>query len=323
MRLQVIGLDVGRGCTKGYTSYREQVSECCFKSMRSGGRNIEFKKFDDFEDPIYISYNERDHFVGELAEKEGNTLVQNLEDDKTTTTVDILIAAALSKIAVSDKVAITLGVPHKCYTQKHLKAIKAAYKGKTYKVRDYITGAFKEVTVVDIAIFKEADAALLWHTEHAYELSTNDVAMVNVGYRTTELSYYDNIDGELVYNNKKSDTLELGNITALEDVNSVISSTRKHYEIDSSSRYDKEKKHAYEDLKDAIQSSVEAKWINLNEVDIFAAGGTAKRLDLDYKLVEDSQMATAKGLYAVGVELFEYLDLNDIEEEMFEEVEVI
>lgn len=316
MEIQAIGADIGRGCTKGYTEYRGRAYDCCFGSVRSAGREIEFSKYDNMSDPIYIGYNDRDYFVGELAEKEGDTTIQNLEDDKTLTTVDILLATLLSKIAISDRVVVALGVPHKCYTKKNLTAIEAKYKGKTYKVRDHITASFKEVTIVGITIFREADAALLWHVANHYELGTNDVAMVNVGFRTTELSYYDNIDGELIYNDKRSDTLERGNLTALEQVAKAVKTKRSLHEIDNSSRYDKAKQVAYEDLQDYIQSMIESKWINLDEVDVFSAGGTSLHLNLKYNAVQDAQMATAKGLFEVAKETFEdFMSEADLEDE--------
>lgn len=326
MEVQAIGADIGRGCTKGYTEYRGRAYQCCFSSVRSAGRDIEFSKYDEFEDPIYIGCENRNFFVGELAIKEGETPIQNLEDDKTTTTVDILLAALLSKTAISDRVVIALGVPHSCYTKKNLNAIEAKYKGKTYKVRDHITGSFKEVTVVGITIFKEADAALLWHVAHNYEIGTNDVAIANIGFRTTELSYYDNIDGDLVYNDKKSDSLESGNLKALNQVATASNTRRELHEIDNSSRYDEYKAVAYEDLRDFVQSKIESKFINLTEVDVFIAGGTSLHLDFKYPSIEDPQMATSKGLFEVAKETFDDLlrgiQINLSLEDLVEEEEV-
>lgn len=40
----------------------------------------------------------------------------------------------------------------------------------------------------------------------------------------------------------------------------------------------------------------------MNEMDIYIAGGTALKMNFDeeFKVLEDSQMATAKGLYEVA-----------------------
>ena len=48
---QIIGADIGRGYVKGYTVYNGEARECCFKSIVSLGREIEF---DDYKEPIYL-----------------------------------------------------------------------------------------------------------------------------------------------------------------------------------------------------------------------------------------------------------------------------
>lgn len=153
-------------------------------------------------------------------------------------------------------------------------------------------------------IFREADAALMWHVRQYPTLANGAVAMVNVGFRTTELCYYDK---GLKYNDKKSNTIELGNKTALEYVERELSSAgikRSLAEIDSSEDYNDYKEIGYEMLSEGIANRIEGSWINLNEVAICACGGTSLKLNLEYETIEDPQMATSKGLFLVAQKKF-------------------
>ena len=73
-------------------------------------------------------------------------------------------------------------------------------------------------------------------------------------------------------------------------------------EIDSSDSYDYLKQRGYEAISEQIGQEIEASWKNLNEMDVYIAGGTALNMTFDdnFKILEDSQMATAKGLYKVA-----------------------
>lgn len=299
---QVIGLDVGRGYVKGYTEWNENSKEYIFKSIVSLGRNMDFS---NFEEPIYLEVDKEDFFVGVLAEVEGDNPIQNLKDDKTTPTVEKLICAALNELALTDNVNIMLGVPNKLFKKSILAEIETKYKGKEFKIKDKIKGSYKNVTINNISIFREANAALLWHVrkQNAFK---NSLAMVTIGFRTTEFSFY---DSNLKFNDKLSDTKELGNKTALEFVQRKLKEEgimKTLPEIDSSDRYDKLKEIAYRNLSESICQEIESKWTNLSEIDVFIAGGTALNLDIkDYSVVDDAQMITAKGLWLVGKQKFE------------------
>lgn len=299
--IQFIGLDVGRGYLKGYTEYDGKPNSCLFKSVTALGRMMDFK---DYEDPIFLEVDKDEYFVGILAEKEGHNPIQNLKDDKTTPTVQRLINAALNKLAVCDNVKIMLGVPNKLFKKSELQKIKQTYKDKVVNIKDKISNTYKRVKIDDIEIYREGDAALLWHMQN-YNMNSNDVGMVTIGFRTTEFSYYDK---GLMFNNLKSSTEELGNKDALEYIQKRISTDnimRKLHEIDSSDRYDDLKEIAYRDLTESVEQQIESKWTNLNELDVFIAGGTALNMNFTtYPVVEDSQMITAKGLWLVALSRF-------------------
>ena len=128
--------------------------------------------------------------------------------------------------------------------------------------------------------------------------------MVTVGFRTLELAYY---DVNFIYNDKKSKTKELGNKDALEYVQRKLDNDkgimRELYEIDSSNNYDDYKKAAYDNLSERIDVEIENAWLNLDEMEIKIGGGTALNLEnLSFEVIEDSQMATAKGLWFLAEE---------------------
>lgn len=299
--IQYVGIDAGRGYVKGYSEHKGRSYSCMFKSLFSIGKNIDLSEYDE---KIYLDIDGESFFFGSLAEKEGHVKTNNFQDDKTKYTAELMIKAALSQLAVEDYVKVNLGVPYKTYRKSELEKIKNHYKGMTFDVTDKITGEHKKITIVDISIFREADAALLWQVKGNDDFKNVPVALASVGFRTTELAYFDK---GLKFNDNKSTTLELGNMTALEYVEDRLNDkTTKHTlsEIDSSNDYNQYKRTAYKILSTKIETEIERAWINLNEIAVFVAGGTALHLDINHALVDDPQMATAKGLWYVSKRIF-------------------
>lgn len=298
---QIIGLDIGRGYVKGYTEYNGNSNQCIFKSIVGLGRQMDTSKF---KDPIYIEFQEGEYFIGDLAEREGDSPIHNLRDDKTTPVVKKLIAAALEQLAISDKVRIMLGVPNKMFKKVERENIQRAYKCKRFSVKNRLTGATKTITVENIDIFREGDAALLWYTKDR-EILEKPFGMVTAGFRTLELAYYDE---DFMFNDKHSKTIELGNKDALEYIQRKLDNDkgimRTVSEIDSSNNYDDYKRTAYENLAERIDVEIESAWVNLDEMEIKIAGGTSLHLnDLRFEVIEDAQMATAKGLFYVAQQI--------------------
>ncbi|WP_243447728.1 ParM/StbA family protein [Clostridium tetani] len=296
--VQAIGLDIGRGYTKAYSEINNLKKTCLFKSVVGIGRTIDF---DIYDKPIYIEVNNEAYFASILAEKEGFTPTRNSKDSKTTTTVEKLIYAALNEVAVYDKVKIMLGVPYKRFRKSELNDIAEKYKGKKVQIKDKINGGYKDIEIVNISIFREGDAALMWEIRNN-EKNDKPVGIATIGFRTTELSYFDK---GLKFNDRRSKTIELGNKSALEFIQKELEKNniiKEVNEIDGSNDYDKLKEIAYRNLSERISQEIEDTWINLNEMDIYIAGGTSlnMKFDEEFKLVEDPQMATAKGLYLVG-----------------------
>lgn len=299
--VQIIGLDIGRGYVKGYTEINEEKKECLFKSVIGEGRNIEFSLY---KNPIMIQFENEDWFVGLLAEKESQTVIRNSKDSKTTHTVKVLMAAALNELAIEDNVKIMLGVPYKSFRRSVLNDVIEEYKGSVIEVKDKINGGTKKVKILDINIYREGDAALYWELRDK-EIN-KAVGLVSVGFRTTELSFFEK---DLIFNDKKSDTIEFGNRSVMNNVkdklleNGIIKDIN---EIDTSNDYDEMKEKAYSIATENVEQQIEDKWINLDEMDIYIAGGTSLNMDFDkrFKRVKDAQSATAKGLWLVGNKKF-------------------
>lgn len=299
---QIIGLDIGRGYSKGYSEINGLVKECMFKSIIGEGRALNFA---DYESPIMINFKNEDWFIGLLAEQESQTPIRNSKDSKTTETVQTLIAAALSQLAVEEEVKIVLGVPYKSFRKFVLEEVVETYKGKEIKVKDKINGGTKEIKIVDIMIFRESDAALYWQVRDNKN-NNKPVGLVSIGFRTTEMSYFDK---GLKFNDRKSDTIEFGNRSVMNNVKDKLLNMniiKDVNEIDTSNDYEDLKKKAYKIASENIEQQIEDKWINLGEMDIYIAGGTALNMSFDsrFKVLADAQMATAKGLWLIGTRTF-------------------
>ncbi|MPQ42853.1 ParM/StbA family protein [Clostridium tarantellae] len=301
-QVQIIGLDIGRGYVKGYSEINGLTKECLFKSVVGEGRNLDFS---NYEKPMMINYKEEDWFIGLLAEKESQTLIRNSKDSKVSETVEMLMAAALCELAVEDEVKIMLGVPYKSFRKSVLAEIIESYKGKIIKVKDKINGGIKAITIKDISIFREGDSALYWQVRNN---NSNDkpIGLVSVGFRTTELSYFEK---GLKFSDKKSETLEFGNRSVMSNIKDKLLEKdiiKDLNEIDTSDDYNDLKEKAYKIATENIEQNIEDKWVNLDEMDIYIAGGTSLNMKFDsrFKRVDDAQMATAKGLWLVGTRTF-------------------
>ena len=297
---QIIGLDIGRGYVKAYSNYNNNVKECIFKSIVGSGRDG--LDYSNYEDPIYIDYDGKKLFAGQFAEMEGHLAISNSKDSKTSVVVEDLMAVALSKVAVTKDVKIMMGVPYKIFNKATLDEVTKKYKGKVFKVEDKINGGVKEIRVVQIGIFREADSALI-HALNGLPNMEKPVGLVSVGFRSTELAYYNK---GFKFNDRYSTTLELGNRNVLKHVSEILLRERNINktveEIDSSDDYQDLKQMGYDAISEQIGQEIEVSWKNLNEMDIFIAGGTALNMTFDekFKVLEDTQMATAKGLFEIA-----------------------
>lgn len=305
--IQIIGADLGRGYTKGYSEYEGEALSCLFKSVVGDGRSIDYKEYDK---PIHIEVDGEEIFAGELAEKESFNSIPNFSDDKTTATAKKLLYVLLDQVAKSQSVKICLGVPNKIFNETTLQKVKEEYLGKTIEIKNSISNTIKKVNIVDIIIAREADAAMLYtintHPKRL-ELTNKKLGMATIGFRTTELSFFDQ---GIKFVDKSSKTIELGNRTILDIIQKQLQAKgimKELNEIDSSTDYDKIKKALYNNLLEKLNQQVEMDWINWAEMDIFLAGGTSLKFEnipSKFEKVEDPQMVTAKGLHYIAERRF-------------------
>ncbi len=302
MNTQIIGADLGRGYVKAYSAFEGKEYKCCFKATYSEGRkNVDVSKWDN---PISVKYDHCDFFMGELAVKEGLSTVDNSQDSKTSDTAEILLMGILSQIAVKDKVKLMFGVPNRNFNKKTLTETIEKYKGKIFEVRNNVTKIDRRITIEDVGIFRESDAALM----HILRGGANKkpVGIATVGYRTSELTYF---EPGMKFIDKKSTSEELGNLDALMIAKKALelkSVKLSEAELDLSTTYDNEKRIGYRLLQNNLIEVMDKTWNNLSEMDIYIAGGTSLKLNFDskYKKVDDPQMITAKGLYTVANAVF-------------------
>lgn len=306
--IQTIGIDVGRGFTCASSTHEGRLYECNFKSVVAVGRKMEeYPKM--IKDNIHLEFNTsgKECFIGELAEKEGYLTSPNVKDSKTTDTVEKLLLAAIFKLSIEKRVNVLLGVPYKIFEKATLKEVKDKYEGRRVVIKDCKTGAIKEILINKISIYREADASLAYYTRHLDKLDKPH-GMVNVGFRSSELCYFDR---NFEYNNKKSATIEIGNRTALEYVQKCLQSSDEKimktlYEIDSSNTYKELKETGYEMLKEMLKQEMENLWINEGEMEIVFAGGTPYYHfgdNFEYKIMEEAHMSTARGLSYIAKEM--------------------
>ena len=304
MKSQIIGIDAGRSYTKAFSVYGGNVYQTIFNSVYGNGRpNIDFN---NYEQPIAVEIGGNDYFFGELAIKECYNRLSNLKDEKTTEVAEMLIIAALNKVAVTKEVKIMLGVPNRLYNKRTLQSVIDKYRNKAYVFRDIISGKTKEVHIVDIGIMRESDSALIFLERG--NVNKKPIGLVSVGGKTTEISYY---EPNFRFIDRNSVSLALGSIDVNTEVRRKLEYNRiykSNDEIDISNNYDNKKKVAYEIIENRLYEEIDNIFTNISEMErIYIVGGTSQNLSLDdsvFTKVEDPQMVTAKGLYFCGNKRF-------------------
>lgn len=301
--VQIIALDIGRRNCKVYSIYKGKEYKVLFSSVISDGRHIQFDKYDD---PIFINVDNANYFVGNLAEKEGYTVTRNSSDSKISLTVRILIHAAILKVAKSPNVKLMLGVPSNQYRKSILLQVIECYKDKYFTVKDNIENRFKTVYIEDIEIYREADSVCMDVLNG--EPNGKDVLFVSVGFKTTELSYYDKYGN---YVDRYSTTIFYGHKDMLAYVQNRLRNEGfvvDIIDIDSNvGDYEDLKSTAYELASETLVQKLEEVVPNLDNVDVVLSGGTIKHLTLDerFKVANEPMMNVSKGLYKVGCFLYE------------------
>ena len=302
IRIQTIAIDIGRYGVKYYTEHNNKIYKGMFKSIIGEGRALDFS---NYSDPIYISNGLEKYFVGTLAELESYQSVRNTSDSKTSLTVQVLLNAVLSKVAMTNNINIMLGVPYSSYTKTVLMDIVKTYQNKKITIKDEILNTNKTITIDKIDIAREADGVLFDVTKG--ELNEDkDEAFITVGMKTTEISYYSK--GQYV--DRLSRTIHYGNQDILKTVQNKLKDmniTQDLNYIDSSNDYDDMKRDAYKLASEVLTQKIEEVIPNgFVETNVYIAGGTILNIELDDRFIriEEPQLSVVRGLYNMSKFIF-------------------
>ena len=304
MEKQIIGLDIGRGYVKTYSKFNGEEYVSIFNSVYGNGRSgIDYGSWNN---AIALEIDKNLYFFGELAIKECMNNNTNIKDEKTTEIAEKLLIAALNQVGKTKNIKIMLGVPNRLFNKRTRAEIIEKYKGKTYKFKDNISGENKEFYIADIEILRESDSALLYLERG--QINKKPIGLITVGYRTTELTYF---DPRFQFIDMKSTSIPTGQKDVNEEVRRKLEKERIYKnaaEIDISHNYDDKKALGYSMIENKIEEELDGLWVNIGEMEkIYICGGTSMNLKLDsntFTRVEDPQICTAKGLHLMGVKKF-------------------
>lgn len=302
---QVIGIDVGRSTTLGYTEYQGKVYKYDFLSIISDARQL--SNLNNYKDPINITTEDGQYFVGELALKEGYQVVRNSSDSKTSLTVRVLIQAMLFKLAKTENVKIMINVPNNQFKKSVLLQVVSTYKDKTYVIKDNIYGKSKVVKILECDINREGDACAF--DVMGNDLNDKDSAFITVGYRTSEISFFNK---NMMFNDKYSRTISYGVDTMLLSVKNELKNRDivvETFEIDNNHvDYNDLKSKAFELANEIFTQNIEGVLPQRDsEINLYIAGGGSlhlNNLDDRFIKVEDPIYSVARGLYHIGSLMF-------------------
>lgn len=313
---QKIGLDIGRGCLKGYTEYLNRVMSCMFKSVVAQGREIDFDEYiKEGIEPIFITtegdFNFKERFIGEVAITDGELATANSSDDKTTEVVQQLLLAALDKLAIVNEenkaeVEIMLGVPNRAFKKSTFDKVVDKYKGKEVTIINHINNTEKTITISNIAICRESDAALWYEMNQNNPRNGKNNVMVNIGFETSEIAFFDE---NLKFIDLKSKSEPYGHNEVLKYVEKKLEQQEIYKtlsQIDYQDKYTDLKEIGYRNFSDRLDQIVASRIGNLSEVNLYLAGGIATKLTpkTKFNIVKDPQRITAKGLFLVATRKF-------------------
>ncbi|WP_312288084.1 hypothetical protein [Terrisporobacter sp.] len=313
---QKLGIDIGRGYVKGHTEYMNIVMDCMFKSVVAQGREIDFTDYiKEGIEPIFITsrgdFNFKERFVGVVAETDGELVIANSADDKTTEVVQQLLLAAMDKLTIVNsenkaEVEIMLGVPNRAFKKSTLDAVQAMYKGKEVTIINHIDETEKVIKISDIAIFRESDAALWYEMNQNNPHNGKNNVMVNIGFETSEIAFYDE---HLKFIDLKSKSEPYGHNEVLKFVEKKLENQEIYKtlaQIDNLDKYTDFKEIGYKNFSDKLDQLVASRIGNLSEVNLYLCGGIAKKLTTKTKfnIVDDPQRITSKGLFLIATRKF-------------------
>jgi plasmid segregation protein ParM len=187
----LVAVDAGRAFVKTVVGNRKFL----FPSKVSKARKRTFVQ--TLEDDIEITYQGKDYFIGQLAEREGSFTRQMMTESKVNTETLLLILTALFKAGAIGDVYLVTGVPINMYRDDERAGLRSRLEGEHEII---LNGTYRKINIRKVAITIEGGAAYWVHRR------MGTVRIVDPGARTTNYATFK--DG--VFIDRESGTIPKG-----------------------------------------------------------------------------------------------------------------
>lgn len=212
--MEIVGIDVGFGFTKAYNGNNSII----FKSILGDATDIQFDSTlgdDASSSKLHVTIDDKSYFIGSYAELQSNIREYTLDQEKLLDDFVKILAVAAAGLCTESTTPINVvsGLPVG-YLKRDRKRFKKILKGSheiTYHYKDkedvkriiHIDKVYvipQPVGSIFNLIFDE-DGKL-----HNRELATQKLGVVDIGFKTTDLSIFDHLQ----YIERGSSTMDTG-----------------------------------------------------------------------------------------------------------------
>ncbi|SEM81774.1 ParM/StbA family protein [Lihuaxuella thermophila] len=187
----LVAVDAGRSYVKTVTGNRKFL----FPSKISKARQRTF--IQTLEDDMEITYQGKDYFVGQLAEREGSFTRQMMTESKVNTETLLFILTALFQAGAFGHIHLVTGVPINMYREDERTRLRALLEGEHEII---LNGTYRKIYIKKAAITIEGGAAYWVHKR------MGTVRIVDPGARTTNYATFK--DG--IFIDRESGTIPKG-----------------------------------------------------------------------------------------------------------------
>lgn len=314
----VCGIDAGNRYLKAVTTNKEIV---CPSMVGQGRDDLLRMNPDANESAMILKYGDGTYFVGDLADRESENVSLALDESKVEhTNTIVLILAAVVMLAPPDvrwmDVNAVVGMPIDHFRNKETRQkLVDILTANVHNV--YVGGKPRLVRFKSVMPFPEGAAELFTVLPAHPEYKCKDYTVGNIHVGAWRTSYVV-LEG-MEYRDRLSGTLPLGMHQALH----MVKTNRMLHEIERVAVKNEELFRSLEESRDLkakqIVDNLKAKWPHVDDFDaIYITGmgaGTVQKYlpqsrvmpkpkNIDGRILANApheQMATARGLYDVGV----------------------
>ncbi|MTI71438.1 MAG: ParM/StbA family protein [Firmicutes bacterium] len=287
-----VGIDYGRGNVKVVSNNTREK----FKSYCGEAYTLDFSYG---KEEYIVTINDKEYFIGTLAEKEGMSRgFQKQKIDKESTiplvATGVFLASDKSRVSVN----LVTGTPISDY-RKQQEKVKEYIKG-SYKVNIKGYGE-KEMKIKEIYVVPEGAGAYFSQVlnnegkEENKELSKSKVGIIDIGFKTVNLAMFENLG----FVDKESVTLNHG---IHEAINSIYKRLSRDTDITLVEAEKITTGPEYERLAKKIKNGVNKFWGN-KPYKMFLCGGGAHLLSkyfTDVEVIRNPEYANAEGYFKIA-----------------------